>query len=307
VTTSSIKEAQMRIAAQLLAVVAAGLLSTDVALARHQHHYRANADTNSFSQKPVEPVKSGISPDVARDAVVDRDHGPHDIKDHDSRDQTDHGPRDMTDRGPHDVRVPDTAPSDKDGHPDTTAIDTSITVNQGHRTGRDGNGPSVKTADRKYKKAIVKHEPDHHHDAATAFKPHWQRNAVGALVKRDDPVVRRDAVGVLLHEHDKHDREAKSVAGQTTPPPGQAAAPLSGPASAGNATVARSVTDPTAKNDHRLDPAVLQIVRTNGQSIDGTGLRRPAYNLGALGGAVQVHAQLNSGVLSGNMFHPKHP
>ena len=85
------------------------------------------------------------------------------------------------------------------------------------------------------------------------------------------------------------------------PNPGPDTNPIPGetkPVLPGNAPVSKLSADATSKSAQGLNGAALNILR-----MGGPGSRSGPTGSGALGGP----SAINSGALSGNMFHPKHP
>ncbi len=74
-----------------------------------------------------------------------------------------------------------------------------------------------------------------------------------------------------------------------------------------NAPVNKLGPSGAQNKDHGSVTTALTLVKINGQGIGGTGLNRGRTGTAALDGPAQIKININTGVLSGNMFHPKHP
>jgi hypothetical protein len=152
-------------------------------------------------------------------------------------------------------------------------IDTSISVNQGHRllTRKEAAAKKL-TAElgKLIPRQAKPHSPAHPFTAHVA-PPH---NAVGAAVEHDK------AAGKNMH-----------------PEPGGAPPP--------SATIHGTTTTKTdpAKSQERTTTA-LKVVAATGQGISGTGTMRPAAGPAALGGLAL--AKFAAGGLNGGSFRPKH-
>jgi hypothetical protein len=270
---------------RLFVIVAAVLALSSPALAKH--HHVASTDHGAAAHAPKSASDTGNSTSTSDAALKIDDAKP-------------------------DTGAKDLAHSEQrsDGrHPqiESNPIDTSITVNQGRhyhrhdrrflvekrklpktdmtvRTGAAGvtSGPGQKNL-----RFLAVHD-----SKPGAPKIHLQRDAVGAVVNHDDHNdngSHRNAVGAVV-ERDKRDTSPKLAPGGSVPA-----------LSNGPVTQAKLGMPSSANRDHSA--AALSLVRMNGLSLSGTGLARPGFNTVAIGGPPQT----DRGVLSGNMFHPKHP
>jgi hypothetical protein len=178
-------------------------------------------------------------------------------------------------------------------------IDIRITVHQGRE-------PIKGSKERLFKKNKTATTPG----IALGHKPVHNFHQ-GSLVGRDAPP-HRNAIGAIV-EHNKavehgHDQPHGAVAPITTTAvaPGAAAIihdhnlkPI-----IGNAPINNSSPGATQIGNHASDAAVaLKVVTANGPSINGTGLVRPGFSAGVLGGPAKVAA----GGLSRNSFRLRRP
>lgn len=174
---------------------------------------------------------------------------------------------------------------------ESTPIDTSITVHQGPHTDRNAKGPlSWKSKFFKTgKDATIKATSGLSRKFARFLgKRRWQRNAIGALVKQDNEGLNHNAAGALVEKQNLGSK--LSTAGAPQPPPR-------------TTPVTQRNPDTLVKGDHAVRTAALKIVVANGLSLSGGAYNRPGFGTAATGGP----AQINRGVLSGSMFHPRHP
>ncbi len=302
----------MNLGPHLLAILAVGAVSTNVAVARH-HGHRADvgaigtlSTTNShgLAKSPISNGAQQGPPPVSDSGVPDHGNAeknainpsPH------SKTLSRAGitPDNATASGSvHDHNHTVTPGSGiQDGGPGTT-IDTSITVHQGRDVIRNRK---VLTELIKLKQRLAKKSNpaiatgtdfDHQH----ALGNH-QKITVGS-----GGGLRRNAIGVLLGH-----RVSTSTANATPSAPN---------AAAGNAGHADHVIKPAAgtapidnasipgQESMRHSPGVgtVNVAPANGGNISGTGMGHPWLATGAIGGP----AKLAGGFISGNSFRPKHP
>jgi hypothetical protein len=320
---------QMKISSQLLAAMALSVALSSPALAKHHHHHNAaHAHTagkaRGASGGPTAGRNAGPSdaPAIATgDTPGKGDHltpkvgssGSHDSGTDNAGGKDDLPPKNGGD-AKRDVNSSISPAGGADGDHqrsglDSNPIDTSITVNQGPETGRNhgaylfGKRTTFSTVKpiaalptggseaeipalggTKYRWLLV-----HRHEFPAGLERESHRNAIGAREKQDQGGVQRNAVGSLvLPGH--HVVAMRSATGDMMPPLGNAAGPQVKP-------------DTTPRNNPAPNIATLKIFRMGGLSINRTGLDRPAYGTAGIGGPPQI----DRGVLSGNMFHPKHP
>ena len=270
---------RMKIDPRLFAVLAVGVLSASTAFAGHHSHYHAHVAAAHASSHDIKTsAKTGASTETAPETVKT-----------DGSAET----APAEDRAHRHATTPGVGPSSKEGSAETP-LDTTITVNQGPASIKHAKtrlGKKTKTAyttkTAKTTKTtgalgvVLKHQYvfNHRQKPSVGLGGNLQRNAVGALVEHKT-------------DHDKTIEHSTTVVpGVTARTTGPVTPNLVTKAVNGNATIDKS------------RPDANKIVRTSGLSISGTGSFRTKFDTGALGGP----AQINSGVLSGNMFHPKHP
>ena len=292
----------------LLAVLAFGALSMNSALAGHRshgvhsaalhHHFRAilrNAATSRTSTvTPRDPgseikgaaadqSKGGSTKDGSRLTGIDKGNG---------EDESFRG----RNPGKTGVATPGPGVSGKEGA--DTAIDTRITVNQGRETTkglgrRQLRGSNVNVAAGGKRQHVV----DRHQGTPMRAPGDRRRNSIGATVERGKEVEHRNAVGVAVTPTTTAGVESK--ANNSAPPATGAAIHDPNAASAtGKAPINNS--SPVATQGNRGNGTVAT---TNGSSINGTSMIRPASRIATIGGPAKVAP----GVLSGNSFRPKHP
>jgi hypothetical protein len=228
-------------------LLACGAMSSEVALAAHRNHHPNPAAAHSGPASD-DAAKSPVVPTTPGDAS------------------------------------PSTAGS-KTG--DTAPVDTSITVNQGHRilTAKEAAAKRLKTELGKLVPDQAKPHPPTHPFATHVVPP---RNALGAAVGHPD-----------------------SRAARTTAPakpaaqPGAAATAPATPAphDVGGATTALAPKSPaTIAAEHSA--AVLKTVTANGPGINGTGVAKPSTATAAIGGPAKT---VTAAAIGGASFRPKHP
>ena len=183
----------------------------------------------------------------------------------------------------------------------------------GHGYGHDVNksantGSSTGSAPENAPGSGLKYQNVHNHHQKSPVGPHGglQRNAVGAVGPvAPDAGLHRNAVGAPV-EPNKTDHEAVIEHGNASNAAGPVIHDLDTKPVIENAPVNKLSPAAAGNKDHQSVTTALTLVRVNGQGIVGTGLNRRAIGMVALGGP-QIKINTNTGVLSGNMFHPKHP
>jgi hypothetical protein len=284
------KEARMKAVSRLFAILAFGALSTQVAFAGHHHGHRASGSAAaSHSGTPLTGIDNGIVDDL----------GAHTKKSGNTGVSTGSAP-DIAPPATHGLqRAATPAPGAGGKLGDAGAdIDIRITVHQGRE-------PIKGSKVRPFKKTKTATTPGIALRTRTVHNFH-QGSPVGS-----DAAPHRNAIGAIV-EHDKavehgHDLTLGAAAPITTAAAPRAAAmthdhnmkPI-----IGNAPINNSSFGTTQIDNHASDAAAaLKIVTANGPSISGTGLVRPGFGSGALGGLAKIAP---SG-LSGNSFRPRHP
>jgi hypothetical protein len=281
------KEARMKIG-YWFAILAFGALSTNAASAAHHHHYHhytRGAAAHDSGHHVNASAKTAISTDTAPDKAPAADFG---------------HPRGAT---------PGAGPSGNEGAADT-AIDTRFTEHHWRKTTKNAKQrwptKTSKTTGAWHSGLKYQHVHNHHIEGS-------HRNAVGAVVdpnKKDydksDGHLHRNAVGALVDLNKKdHDKIDKTVEhGDAT---GPVTNDLDTKPVIDNAPVNKLGPGAVQNKDHASVATVLTLVKMNGQGIVGAGLNRGRAGAAALGGPAQIKININTGVLSGNMFHPKHP
>jgi hypothetical protein len=201
----------------------------------------------------------------------------------------DAGKSTVTSTGPAEATSSPSAAGGKAG--DAAApIDTSITVNQGHRifTGKEAAAKRLGTELGKLTPGQAKPRPPV--QPIGAHVP-AHRNAVGTVVAHADP---RTAA-----------KPAATAAARASAPPalatqtGAVTAPT--PASHDVIGTATPKTPTAAAAEHGA--AALRTVTANGPSITGTGVAKPSTATAAVGGPAKAVAA----AVGGASFHPKHP
>jgi len=172
-------------------------------------------------------------------------------------------------------------------------IDTSITVNQGHRplTRKEAAEKKVTTALEKLIPAQAKPHPPAHPFTAHAVA---HRNAVGAVVQHSGPRTTAN-----------HAAAATGASAPATPsaqpsPPAGTPAPHDASGTAAPAPKSPAAIS-AAANEHSA--AVLRTVTANGPSINGTSIKKPDTATAAVGGPAKAVAA----AVGGSSFRPKHP
>jgi hypothetical protein len=330
------EEACVKVGPHLFAILTVGFISTNAALAAHRpHHFSAVAHSGHYVSKEsptsgssgdsaLEPVKTGRSSDSVRDRGPGHDLGQSAKTDNSAnyaskrnfgKSQT---TGDTTDTAPnrehhHDV-TPGIGLGNKEG-PEATSIDISITVNQRpvsrrnvrHHFDRNAKtGRTTKTARSTSPEAKRRHALTHPREIHFASHRGSHRNAIGARVEQE----RADHGQADAHYKMRHDRALEQK-----PPEHDKAIDLP------NSVVHRDSAPTTSPVTHGLDaglagrttieqlsPNASKTARISGLSISGTDSFRPRFDTGAVGGPAQINKiNINTGVLSGNMFHPRHP
>jgi hypothetical protein len=169
-------------------------------------------------------------------------------------------------------------------------IDTSITVNQGHRPLN-----SKESAEKKVTTALGKLIPGQarphlqpvHPFTTHAVPPH--RNAVGSVVAH-------------FTSHPTASRAAAATSATATPPTRPDAASATPAPHDAAGTVAPAPKSPAAITAEHA-AAALKAATATGPSITGTGIKRPEAATAAVGGPAKAVAA----VVSGASFRPKHP
>jgi hypothetical protein len=320
----------MKFGSHLIAIVAFGALSTQVAVAGHHHGHRAGgaaaashsgADAQSLAKSPAavgsqqgpgpavqggiadhansEAAKDGSALTGADKAIAD------DVSAHTKTSgktgvaigtAPDIAP--AAAHGLHGAAPPAPGAGGKLGNAGGDEIDTRITVHQGREPMKGSKGRAFKKAKTTVAPGVaLKHEPVHNYHLG--------------LPVGSDGGLHRNAIGVIVN-HDKAVERGHDLArGAAAPITALAAAP--GAASAihdlntkpviGNAPINNPGPGATQIGNHASDEvAALKVVTTNGLGINGTGLVRPGYGAGALGGPKTA-----ANGLSGNSFRPRHP
>jgi hypothetical protein len=249
----------MKIALPLCLVLACGAMSSEVALAARYHRPNAAA------------AHSGTATGDAKSPV------------------TATGPAEAT-----------TTPSAASGNAGDQAapIDTSITVNQGHRilTAKEAAAKRLSTELGKLvpTQAKPQHPPAH---PLTVHAP-VRRNAVGIVVQHADPRTTANRAAAAT----KAPAPTKSA-----PQPGPTAAAPATPTPrdvSGTAAPAPKSPAAVAAENNAHSAAVLKTVTANGPSINGTGVARSPTATAAVGGPAKTVA---AAAVGGASFRPKHP
>jgi hypothetical protein len=179
------------------------------------------------------------------------------------------------------------------------AIDTHITVNQGRETIKGLGKRQLRSSNVNIATGIGlkrQHVVERSQRTPTRSPGDRRRNSVGAVVDKA-ATEHRNATGAVVLSPTTAGPELKAnpaplATGMTVLTP-NAVSP------AGNAPV-----PPVATQANRGNTAsAVTVATTNGLSINGTGLIRPASRIAAIGGP----AKMAPGMLSGNSFRPKHP
>jgi hypothetical protein len=325
------EEAHMKVGSHLMAIVAFGALSTQVAVAGHHHGHRAGgaaaashsgADAQSLAkssaavgsqQGPGPAVQGGIADHANSEAAKDGSGltgADKAIADDVSAHTKTSGKTGVpigtapdiapaAAHGLHGAATPAPGAGGKLGNAGGDEIDTRITVHQGREPMKGSKGRPVKKTKTPFAPGVaLKHEPVHNYNVG--------------LPVGSDAALHRNAIGVIVN-HDKAVERGHDLArGAAAPITASAAAP--GAASAihgpntkpviGNAPINNSSPGATQIGNHASDAAAaLKVITANGSSISGTGLVRPGFGAGALGGPAKIAA----GGLSGNSFRPRHP
>jgi hypothetical protein len=232
-------------------LLACGAMSSEVALAAHRNHHPNPAAAHSGPASD-DAAKSPVVPTTPGDAS------------------------------------PSTAGS-KTG--DTAPIDTSITVNQGHRilTAKEAAAKRLKTELGKLVTDQAKPRLPAHPWTTHVVPP---RNAVGAVAGHAAP---RTA---------NHAGVATAPAKPAAQPGAAATAPATpAPHDVGGATTALAPKSPaTIAAEHSA--AVLKTVTANGPGINGTGVAKPSTATAAIGGPAKT---VTAAAIGGASFRPKHP
>jgi hypothetical protein len=319
----------------LFAILTVGFISTNAAFAAHRsHHFSVPAHSGHYVSKEsptsgssgdstLEPVKTGSSSDSVRDRGPGHDLGQSAKTDNSANDASKRNfgksrtTGDTTDtapnREPHHAVTPGVGLGNKESP--ETSIDTSITVNQRpvslrnvrHHFDRKANtGRTTKTARATSPEAKRRHSLTHPREIHFASHRGSHRNAIGARVEQEH---------ADRGQANAHDKMRYEKALEHKPPEHDKAIE---PA---NGVVHRDIAAPTSAVTHGLDaglagrttieqlsPNASKTARISGLSISGTDSFRPRFDTGAVGGPAQINKiNINTGVLSGNMFHPRHP
>lgn len=291
----------------LLVVLALGAFSASSVLAAHRSHsvhYASSHHPSRGGPRSVETSRTSTvtprdSSSETKGSVADRSKGS--AKDGSRLTGIDKGNGDdeslhARQSGKTGVAAPSSGVSGKESA--DAPIDTRITVNQGHETIK-GFGK------RQFRNSNVnvaaggkrQHVADRHQGTLTQPLGDRRRNSIGAIVERGKDVEHRNAVGIAVIPTTTTGSEPKvnstpSATGTTIRVPN---------VSVGNAPINNS--SPVATQANRGSAAGVTVTTTNGPSINGTGMIRPASRIAAIGGPAKVAP----GVLSGNSFRPKHP
>lgn len=285
----------MKIGHQLFAILAFGALSTNAAFAghhsHHHHHYARGAAAHGYGHDVDTSAKTGISTDTAPHHAPAADP----VESAKTGISTDIAPHNApaADYGHYQAATAGAGPSGKEGAADT-AIDTSNSVHLGRETINNGKQRSVtKTKTTKTtgapgsgRKYQIVH--NHQHESPVGSDGGLHRNAIGAVVdpnkmEHNKTVEHGSAAGPVTHDL----VDTKPVID--------------------NAPVNKLSPGAAQNKDHSSVTTALALIRTNGLGIVGTGSNRPGIGMAALGGPAQIKININTGVLSGNMFHPRHP
>jgi hypothetical protein len=184
------------------------------------------------------------------------------------------------------------------------AIDTRITVNQGRETIRGLGKRQLRSSNVNVATGIGlkrQHVVDRHQATPMRSPGDRRRNSIGAVMNHDKAATEhRNAAGAAVISPTTAGPEPKAnpapLATGTTVRTPNAVSP------AGNAPVNNS--SPVANQVNRGNTAAaVTAATTNGPSINGTGMIRPASRMAAIGGPAKVAP----GVLSGNGFRPRRP
>jgi hypothetical protein len=268
----------VKVGCQLLAILTVGILSTNAALAfHHSNHARVTAHGYGHSSKP-----SAEGSNSDKDGVTSADH------EH-------HGATLGVD------------PNLKEG---PGPLDTSITVNRPPMSLRN---PDMKTSVLGTTKSVGltglgwkrQHELNHSREVHAGFHPDLRRNAIGVLVEPNHT----DQGNAELHNKTEHEitNDQNAAKYDKAIEPGNTIAPHVITSTTNPITHGPNAGPTTSKTTiEELSPNALSIARTSSLSLSGTDSIRPRIDIGAVGGPAPINKiNINSGVLSGNMFHPK--
>ena len=305
----------MKIGFRLLAILALGASSMQVAVAGHHGHRasagtaasRSGTDAQSLVKTPAAGSQQGPGPALPGD-VADHANGGG-VKDGSGLTNAHKGNADevsaKTDTVPkttpaatHGLQRAATPAPGTDGKLGDAGvpIDTRITVNQGRET--------IKGKDRRFNKNKtaaapgigVKHEPlrNLRQGSLVGTNAGPRRNAIGAVIGTEKTVANGGGIagaaapssnvalqraGAMLHEPD-----SKIVSGNTS--------------------VKTQSPSPTELGNHAsAAAAALRVESSNGLSMSGTGIIRPGLGVVALGGP----ARNGTSGLSGSSFRTRHP
>jgi hypothetical protein len=249
-----LEETRMRIVFHLCLLAACGAMGSELALAASHGHRPATA--------------------AARSAPAGEDTGKSTV----------------TPTGSADTMPPPSAPG---GNAGDAPIDTSITVNQGHRvlTGKEAAAKRLTTELGKLIPGKAKPHPPVHPFVVHAV-PH--RNAIGA---------------VAAHSASPTANHAAATTAPVKPgaqPGAIATAPATPGLRDGSGTAAPGPKSPAAisaeNNGHGA--AVLKTIIANGPSINGTGIAKSFTATAAVGGPAKTVA---AAAVGGSSFRPRHP
>lgn len=305
-----LQQRRLNLASYLLAVLALGTFSVDSAVAGHRsqsvhnvalhHHFRAAPrsvetprtsratprDSSSEIKGAVADQSKGSAKDGSRPIGVDKGNGD---------DESLHA------RTPGKTGVATTGPGVNGKEGADAAIDTRITVNQGRGTieglgKRPFRSSNVNVAAGGKRQHVV----DHHQGTPMRPPGDRRRNSIGAVVERGKEVEHRNAAGVAVIPTTTTGSEPK--VNSTPLATGTTIRVPNAVSSVGNAPINNSSPVATLANRGN-GTAAPTVATTNGSSINGTSMIRPASRIATIGGPAKVAP----GVLSGNSFRPKHP
>jgi hypothetical protein len=273
----------MKVNVGLVTLVIYGLLSTGAAMARHHsHHAHGVKAGQSYAAHPASNTAGNNDRRGTGPHSAPADH-PTATKDSSPKSGVGDAKGDEA-KGLHDRKA-----STNDN-----AIDTRITVHQGHDKAK-----SVR--ERLFGKpksglAIIAARTSQH---AGQSKTTLHRNAIGAVVT-DDKRTKHDKAAIV---------PASSAASVDKPaadaPPATTAKvdPNAKTATVAAVPPAAPSPAPPPAGGHNAATAAIVVVSKSGQSINGTGMSRPGSGTVVLGGSPKIVA----GVISGNTVHLKRP
>jgi hypothetical protein len=181
------------------------------------------------------------------------------------------------------------------GNAGDAPIDTSITVNQGHRilTGKEAAAKRLSTELEKLN-ARIQVKP---HLPAHPFAAHVApvRNALGAaVVHPSSPAGNRAAVATGASAPAKPGAQPGAAAG------GASTVPTPAP----HDVIGTATLTPKTPAAAERGAAVLKTVTANGPSVNGTGVAKSSAATAAVGGPTKT---VTAAAVGGSSFRPKHP